>query len=482
MAVGLVALPLPALAQDPGAFCTRVASTTGSDSNVGTLASPYRTAQKLVSSISAGQTGCLRGGTYSTQREVTMDRSGRPDAPITLRSYPGERGRISARFRIKDSANNILVRKVILDGSNAPTCSSGGTCDQLPSPSVYGDNVAFEENEVTNRNTGICFLLGSDSYGRARNTTLEGNRIHDCGRVGNNYDHGVYMSATDGARIVDNKIYDNASRGVKISPDSQGTVVRGNIIHANGVGVSFGGLGSRASNDALVEGNIISSSHMRWNVESYFPDTVGRNNVLRSNCVHATHPRSYYRSNGCGRRRLSTPRGQPLLERRGIELPDRRQPRRGRRRRLPRPEPDRRRVHHPGRPWAAAGGLLRARPRSVHGRAGVAQARADQCARRLPALEANRSRERRQVGERRVLARRNAATLRASASRVCRSKSVAPSCVSRSLRASSAARRVRESAAARASPGGISSAASSTAWATPPTAVATTGRREAKAS
>src|SRR5262249_38135777 len=42
--------------------CTLYASLRGSDSNPGTPAAPFRTAQKLVDSLSAGKTGCLTGG------------------------------------------------------------------------------------------------------------------------------------------------------------------------------------------------------------------------------------------------------------------------------------------------------------------------------------------------------------------------------------------------------------------------------------
>ena len=45
--------------------CDQYAAPTGSDSSVGTLAAPFATAQHLADSLSPGQTGCLRGGTYA---------------------------------------------------------------------------------------------------------------------------------------------------------------------------------------------------------------------------------------------------------------------------------------------------------------------------------------------------------------------------------------------------------------------------------
>jgi hypothetical protein len=56
------------------ATCDRVASPLGSDSATGTPADPFRTVQRLVSSLSAGMTGCLAPGTYP--EDVTVAAGG----------------------------------------------------------------------------------------------------------------------------------------------------------------------------------------------------------------------------------------------------------------------------------------------------------------------------------------------------------------------------------------------------------------------
>ena len=66
--------------------CDRVAATNGSDSNAGTLSAPYLTPQKLADTLTAGQTGCLRGGSYSTTDIYVLNVSG---AGFRIRSYPG---------------------------------------------------------------------------------------------------------------------------------------------------------------------------------------------------------------------------------------------------------------------------------------------------------------------------------------------------------------------------------------------------------
>jgi hypothetical protein len=252
--------------------CDKVASPLGSNSNTGTLAKPYATVDKLAGSLRAGQTGCLRAGTYV--RDVKIGRGGSAGAPLTITSYPGERATLLGRLRITDEANWVVVQQLELDGLNV---------ENLPSPTVNGDNVAFRDNDVTNGNTTICFLLGSAEYGRARNTVIERNRIHNCGELPpTNHHHGIYVEAADGARITDNWIYDNADRGIQLFPDAQGTYIARNVIDGNGEGIVV----SRRSANNVVERNVLSNPLVRYNLETF--ESFGSGNVARLNCLWST--------------------------------------------------------------------------------------------------------------------------------------------------------------------------------------------------
>ena len=271
------------VASSPAAVsCDRVAAPSGSDSAAGSATSPFRTAQKLAESLAAGQTGCLRAGQY--EQDVKVTRGGSSGSPITLSSYPGERATLKGRLRITDSANFVTVESLDLDGRDA---------GNLPSPSVYGDDVVFRDNDVTDYHTGICFLLGSDQYGRAQRTTIERNRIHDCGVLpAQNHHHGIYIEASDDARILNNWIYDNADRGVQMFPDSQGSYISGNVIDGNGQNVSY----ARQSANNIVEHNVISNAVLRWNIEDW--ELTGTGNVARANCVWTTRTDLYNRQGG----------------------------------------------------------------------------------------------------------------------------------------------------------------------------------------
>jgi parallel beta-helix repeat protein len=267
-----------------GVTCNRVASPNGSDSAAGTPDDPYGSANRLVAALDPGETGCLRGGTY--HENVWMNNGGSDDSRIVVRSFPGERATIAGRLSLTDDADYVTFEQLNLDGHDGTPCDNDG-CDVLPSPTVNGDHVIFQDNDVTNRHAGICFNLGHPGYGRPQDALIQRNRIHDCGRIHpvSNHDHGIYLAYSDNARILNNVIYDNADRGIQMYPDAQHTVIRGNIIDGNGEGVIFSGAGDSASNDNLLENNVITNSKIRHDVESWYPDIVGRGNKVRNNCV-----------------------------------------------------------------------------------------------------------------------------------------------------------------------------------------------------
>ena len=242
-------------------------------------------AQRLIESVAPGEVGCLREGRYS--ENVTIRRGGSSDSSrVTIRSYPGERAELFGRLAVNDSANFVTVEGLKLNGAAAPACVSGASCSILPSPTVNGDDVIFQDNEVTNDHTAICFTLGSGSQ-LAKRVIIRRNRVHDCGRMNpvTNHDHGIYLSAAEDVQILDNAIYDNADRGIQLYPAADRTIVRGNVIDGNGQGVIFSGDGGDTSDDNIVENNVISNSRIRYNVESWFPQGSGTGNVARNNCL-----------------------------------------------------------------------------------------------------------------------------------------------------------------------------------------------------
>lgn len=276
--VSQAAAPAPSPSPSPPPSpCTYFASPSGSDSNPGTETAPFRTVTYLLAQLEAGQTGCLKSGTYV--ENVSIRSGGKPGFPLTLRSAPGERATIAGIFYVADSANDVVVSDLVLNGKNATA---------TPSVQINGDRVVLRGNEITNENTAICVILGGGwtSWGRARDVVVDGNRIHNCGRLpATNHDHGIYVEGADNARIVNNYVYDNADWGVHLYPAAMNTVVERNVIDGNGKGVIFAGDGSLSSNGNVVRYNIISNSTIRYNVEAWWGGSVGRDNLVDHNCL-----------------------------------------------------------------------------------------------------------------------------------------------------------------------------------------------------
>lgn len=253
--------------------CDRYAAPGGSNHVRGTARRPVRSAGRLVRVLRRGQTGCFRAGTY-TFSNLSLRRPG-----VTLRSYPGERAKLRGRIRFETTARGATIEDLTLYGRNR---------QRRGAVTIYANRATLRGDAITNHHTANCVLVTRYyNHPRPRRVRIEGNRIHDCGRLpATNHDHGIYVAWARHTLIRDNWIYDNADRGVQLYPSSQGTKVVGNVIDSNGEGIVFS---NRARNN-LAAHNVISNSRIRYNVAS--SDLTGSRNVARENCVW-TARRSY---------------------------------------------------------------------------------------------------------------------------------------------------------------------------------------------
>jgi len=269
----------PASAAAP-ASCTKVAAPNGSDSATGTEAAPYRTVQRLVSSLAAGQTGCLRAGTYGGSALYMR----KPDT--ALQSYPGERATLTAFLEITPEAPRSRVSGLTIDTSG--NSNSVGT-------KLQADDAVLSDNVITKGSEGICVLAGT--YNPAQRVIIERNYIYDCGSAvqpdgsHNKFDHLIYLSGTRNAIVRWNILSANAGGwGVHMYPGADGTLIEHNIIDGNQGGVIFAGSGEGSpSDDNIVRNNAITGSGPRWNVESSWSDgPAGSGNVATGNCLYST--------------------------------------------------------------------------------------------------------------------------------------------------------------------------------------------------
>jgi Right handed beta helix region len=264
--------------------CSAYAGPNGNDAGAGTLSSPFRTAQRLVNDLAAGETGCLLAGTYVGNVAFST-------GEVTLTSAAGSRALLLGSVWIKDSANGVTLSDLDIDGHDAVSITV----------QVHGDGALLRRLDITNRNklnstsTGSCLLLGH--YGTpAFDPLVEQSRIHNCGGGNSGHDHGIYSEFSRRAVIRDNYIYDNPGYGISMYPDTQDALIEHNVIDGNASenrgnvtfsGEEAGGEYDRdyASDNNLLRGNIITNSRARYNIESYYPTIQPSDNLVTNNCV-----------------------------------------------------------------------------------------------------------------------------------------------------------------------------------------------------
>lgn len=210
----------------------------GSDSNLGTIDSPFATITHAVrqSVRGAGDIINVRGGTYKLKQTIWIgdERSGSANAHVIIRSYPGD------------------TTKAILDGSELPSKSG---CI-----SINGDYIDIEGFECrSSKNTGIevwCgehvqilnnvihdvlgmgILTGCDKPNSATDIRIDGNTVYHTNLLNQqrNQEGGWGMGITaigaSNITIVNNKVYENYGEGIGC-PGSSNCVATNNIVYDN---------------------------------------------------------------------------------------------------------------------------------------------------------------------------------------------------------------------------------------------------------
>jgi hypothetical protein len=264
----------------PAAACSKVASPSGNDtSGTGTVGSPYRTAQRVANTLTTGQTGCLRAGTYGAVDMVT--------AGTTLQAYPGD-ARPTLTGKVRALANDVTIQYLALDYDPV----ANGVQTSIPLTNL---RTTLRGNTITNRNSNICIdaQIGADQF------LIERNRIYNCGRINprTNHDHGMYIQADDGVARF-NVVYDNADRGLQFWEDGDRNRVYRNTFDGNGMGVNYGGVSTTMrSDDDIVEDNVITNSTAEWNAQVNYGTLTPVGNVFRNNCLFGSNATAYYNTN-----------------------------------------------------------------------------------------------------------------------------------------------------------------------------------------
>jgi len=220
-------------------------SSTGSDTNPGTLTAPLQTISKAASLITPGSSVHVAPGTYIGGFKITTN------------------GTISARIRyVSDtkwgakivSPSNSTI-KAGFDNRGPYVTIDGFEVDGTPAAGTLwtvGINVAGTGDIVTNclvhhiYNTGTANSNGGagillDSWYGFNDMQAIGNVVHHVGPSsgGASWYHGIYQTAT--GSIKNNIVYANSGGGIHLWHDANHIDVINNTSFGNGTGVIIGG-------------------------------------------------------------------------------------------------------------------------------------------------------------------------------------------------------------------------------------------------
>lgn len=200
---------------------TYYVSTTGSDSANGSASAPWKTIQKGITSLSAGDTLIVRGGTYSESITSPSISKGTASARITVKAATGEQPLIKGFFWLSGAdywtLDNIDVTYPTGDTSGKHMMKmTSGTGWRITNSEIYGAR-------------GYAGLLVA---GTPSNWMVDHNYFHDTYDVhGSNQDHLIYINGGTGGGTVTRNIFKTSpnGRGVKIGPPSGGSSPISNV-------------------------------------------------------------------------------------------------------------------------------------------------------------------------------------------------------------------------------------------------------------
>jgi hypothetical protein len=206
---------------------------TGNDSDPGTLAQPWRTVQKALNTLAAGQRALVRGGIYT--QDLSWSRAGTASAPITVAAYPGEIVILHAAaisgdtFPIRISGSYFRLQGFVLENATG-----------ISSTNVYFEGTPHHV-ELSNNELRFSQDQGMFVEDGAHDLQILANRIHDNGlghQPGQHQSHGIYIEGKNHL-VANNVIYDHPfGFGIQVYPSNQGTIVVGNTV----VGSGYSGL------------------------------------------------------------------------------------------------------------------------------------------------------------------------------------------------------------------------------------------------
>ena len=229
-------------------------STTGSDSNPGTLLAPWRTIQHASNSVLAGDTVFVRGGVYNESVNISVSGSALAGS-ITFQTFPGEQAIVDGTGLVPSTSNpqglfNITNQSYIsiqgFEIRNYQTSNASATPAGIW-VSGSGSNIKLLNNVIhnivttseTNGNAFGIAVYGTSAPASLDSVTISGNQVYAL-RTGNSESVNVDGNVTNFV-ITNNIVHDNDNIGIDVigfegvSPDPAYDFARNGTVSGNTV-------------------------------------------------------------------------------------------------------------------------------------------------------------------------------------------------------------------------------------------------------
>jgi hypothetical protein len=223
-------------------------ATTGSDTNAGSAAAPWKTIQRAADAVGAGDTVVIHAGTYTG---FVVDASGTAAAPITF-SADGVVNIDGAATTDRDAVHIEAASYIIVEGLTVTGATRAGIS------ALDCDHITVRKNKVDQNGRWGVFSSFCDDF------TVEDNEVSRSGT-----EHGIYASnSADHPIIRRNKIWGNGMCGVHMNGDINyggdgvisGAIVEANIITGNGA-LGGSGINGDGITGATIRNNVIDGNH-----------------------------------------------------------------------------------------------------------------------------------------------------------------------------------------------------------------------------
>ena len=202
-------------------------ATTGSDTNAGTVLSPWKTVQKAADTLKPGDTAYVRAGVYG---KVTVNVSGTAaDGPVTFCNFPGETPVIDATNVVppNDDTGLFLLENrsyVVIEGfvlrnyktANVALTPAGimlvGACQHVQIRGCGIHDIFNTGGNPSNSGNAFGIAVYGTSTTPATDIVIDGNDVHNL-KTGSSESVTINGNVTN-FQVINNLVHDNNNIGI----------------------------------------------------------------------------------------------------------------------------------------------------------------------------------------------------------------------------------------------------------------------------